>query len=84
MTRRLTDALMLAEETAKTIFDLSGVYRRDFIQDLVEAAGSNRIVLGLNPPYFHPEVEKSRITEVDIDEMEKTEILANGESLIDL
>lgn len=79
----LTDALMLAEEAPNTIFDMSGVYRRDFIQDMVETAGSQRVVFGSNTPYFHPEVEKSRITDVDIDEADKTDILVNGESLID-
>lgn len=79
----LTDALLLAEEAPNTVFDLSGVYRRDFIQDLVDTAGAERVVFGSNAPYFHPEVEKSRITEVEIDEADKTAILANAESLLD-
>lgn len=78
----LMDALLLADETTNTLFDPSGVYRRDFIQDLVETAGPDRVVFGSNAPYFHPEVEKSRITTVDINEEAKNQIFSNGTSLI--
>lgn len=60
--RSSSDALLLATETNNTYFELSGVYRRDLIEDLVETIGTDRVLFGTNAPYFHPTVEKSRIT----------------------
>lgn len=74
----LTDALLLAEERPNTVFDLSGVYRRDFIQDLVEAAGTDRVVFGSNAPYFHPAVEKARVTTNDLGDDVTTAVLGGA------
>lgn len=63
----LPDAMKLAEGTENTYFELSGVYRRDLVVDLVDSIGSDRLVFGTNAPYFHPRVEKSRVTHADID-----------------
>jgi len=79
----LTDALLLARETENTVFDPSGVYRRDFIQDLVETAGADRVLFGSNAPYFHPEVEMSRITTNDIDDTTTETILSGGAQLLE-
>lgn len=78
----LSDALLLAEDTDNTYFEISGVYRRDLIEDLVEKIGPDRVVFGTNAPYFHPTVEKSRVTTVDISEEAKSKIL--GESIREL
>jgi len=78
----LTDALLLAEDTANTYFELSGVYRRDLIEDLVESVGPERVVFGTNAPYFHPTVEKSRVTTADISEEAASKVL--GETIRNL
>ena len=77
-----TDAMLLAEETENTYFELSGVYRRDLIEDLVGVVGPDRVLFGTNAPYFHPAVEKSRVAKSELDEPEKRAVL--GESAAEL
>lgn len=78
----LTDAMLLAKETNNTYFELSGVYRRDLIVDLVDEIDPKRVLFGTNTPYFHPEVEKSRVTTADVTERAKNLIL--GKNLLRL
>jgi len=78
----LTDALLLAGETENTYFELSGVYRRDLVEDLVSEVGAGRVVFGTNAPYFHPGVEKSRITTADVPDEDGTRVL--GETAAEL
>lgn len=78
----LSDALLLAKDTENTYFELSGVYRRDLIQDLVDQIGASRVLFGTNAPYFHPKVEKIRVTKGDISDGAKEQVLS--ESLSDL
>jgi predicted TIM-barrel fold metal-dependent hydrolase len=73
-----SDALLLARETGNTYFELSGVYRRDLVETLVETIGPGRVLFGTNAPYFHPAVEKSRVTGSELDDDEKRAVL--GES----
>lgn len=74
----LTDTLLLAEDTENTVFELSGVYRMDLVSDLVETVGADRVVFGTNAPNFHPEVEKTRVTEAKISEESKEAILSKS------
>lgn len=78
----LPDATILAEETTNTYFEMSGVYRHDFIQDMVATIGAERILYGSNAPYFLPEVEVSRITDAYVDQDDKEMLL--GRSLAKL
>lgn len=80
--RSSSDAMLLATETDNTYFELSGVYRRDLIENLVETVGPGRVLFGTNAPYFHPTVEKSRVTGSDLDAEEKRALL--GESAAQL
>jgi predicted TIM-barrel fold metal-dependent hydrolase len=73
----LSDALLLANDTDNTWFELSGVYRRDFIEDLVSDIGSERVLFGSNAPYFHPQVEKTRVVSADITEAQREQILGD-------
>lgn len=74
----LTDAMLLARTTDNTYFELSGVYRRDLIEDLVDEIGAERVLYGSNAPYFHPQVEKSRVTTADISDRAKERILGEN------
>lgn len=74
----LPDAKILAEETDNTYFETSGVYRHDFIQDMVAAMCAERVLFGSNAPYFLPELEVSRIEDADIDDDEKEVALGRG------
>jgi hypothetical protein len=75
-----SDALLLARETDNTYFELSGVYRRDLIEDLVETVGPDRVLFGTNAPYFHPTVEKSRVTGSELADDEKRALLGESAS----
>jgi len=55
------DALIMARESQNVCFDVSGVYRRDFIELLVEQAGEERIVFGSCTPYMDMAFEIVRI-----------------------
>jgi predicted TIM-barrel fold metal-dependent hydrolase len=72
----IADALRLADGTENTVFELSGVYRHDFIQDIVAEVGADRVAFGSNAPYFHPTVELSRVTESALSEEAKETVLA--------
>lgn len=74
----LDDALYLAAETGNTAFELSGVYRRDFIEELVDTVGAERVVFGSNAPYFHPQVERSRVETADLTDVQKNHILCRS------
>lgn len=76
--RSSSDALLLARETGNTYFELSGVYRRDLVETMVDTVGPGRVLFGTNAPYFHPTVEKSRVTGSELDDEEKRAVL--GES----
>ena len=69
------DALLLADETKNVIFDISGVYRRDFIELLVEHAGADRVVFGSCTPYMNMQFEVTRITSAHLAEKIKKQIL---------
>lgn len=78
--RSTADAKLLAETTANTHFELSGVYRQDFIEELVEICGPDRVVFGTNAPYFRPRVEISRVEQHPwLDDATKAALL--GESI---
>lgn len=55
------DALIVARENPNVHFDVSGVYRRDFIELLVEQAGEQRIIFGSCTPYMDMAFEITRI-----------------------
>jgi len=69
------DALLVAEESKNVVFDISGVYRRDFIELLVECAGADRIVFGSCTPYMNMKFEITRITSTHLPEETKKRIL---------
>lgn len=72
------EALIVAEETSNVIFDISGVYRRDFIELLVEKAGQDRVVLGSCTPYMDMHLEIARVTSTLIPQEVKDRILATN------
>ena len=59
------DALIVAE--ARNIkFDISGVYRRDFIELLINKTGEDNVLFGSCAPYMDIELEIERIKAVQI------------------
>jgi predicted TIM-barrel fold metal-dependent hydrolase len=77
------DSLLVAEENNNIVFDISGVYRRDFIERLVETAGADRVVFGSCTPYMNMKFEITRITSTHLSEATKKRILhTNLEELL--
>lgn len=74
----LADVELMAQETSNTYFELSGIYRHDFIQNIVEMVGSKRVLFGSNAPYFNPQVEQSRVKQSDLPAEAKVEILGGS------
>jgi hypothetical protein len=76
------DALIVAE--AKNIkFDISGVYRRDFIELLINKAGVNNVLFGSCTPYMDISLEIERIKAVQVAEAIKEKIFyKNIEELV--
>ena len=68
------DALILASDTENVKFDISGVYRRDFIELLINKVGSENVLFGSNTPYMDIGLEIERINAADIDSQIKHKI----------
>lgn len=66
------DALFMARESPNVLFDVSGVYRRDFIELLVEQAGEQRVVFGSCTPYMDMTLEISRLRATHLNDAAKT------------
>jgi predicted TIM-barrel fold metal-dependent hydrolase len=68
------DALIVARENPNVSFDVSGVYRRDFIELLVEQAGKQRIVFGSCTPYMDMAFEITRVRAAHLNDEVKNRI----------
>lgn len=69
------DALLVAGESKNVVFDISGVYRRDFIELLIDSVGTDRIVFGSCTPYMNMKFEITRIESTHLPEESKQRIL---------
>jgi predicted TIM-barrel fold metal-dependent hydrolase len=72
------DALMAAERSGNIYFDLSGVYRRDFIERLIQTAGENRVLFGSCAPNMDMGLEIHRIEAAEIPETQKNMLFASN------
>ncbi len=68
------DSLIMAEESRNVIFDVCGVYRRDFIELLAEKAGEDRLVFGSCAPYMDMSFEIVRIESTKLPQALKEKI----------
>jgi uncharacterized protein len=71
-----------AEEMLKTcpnvIMETSGIYRRDFIEQMTENLGGSRIVFGSGTPYYNQEFEMERIKTAQIPDEQKKMLLGQN------
>jgi hypothetical protein len=72
------DSLLVARETPNVLFDVAGVYRRDFIELLVETAGSERVLFGSCTPYMDMALEMVRVRATHLSEQTKTMIFRDN------
>jgi hypothetical protein len=68
------DSLLVARETPNVLFDVAGVYRRDFIELLVETAGSARVLFGSCTPYMDMALEIVRVRATHLSQQAKQDI----------
>ena len=77
------DTLIVAEENKNAYFDVSGVYRGNFIELLIKYAGDDRIIFGSCSPYMNMKFEITRINSTDLSEKIKNKIFyENIENLL--
>ena len=80
------DDAVRAATTCKNIkFDLSGVYRRDFIELLIQSAGEDNVLFGSCYPYMDVGLEIARIDAAEIPDSAKERLFfRNAEALLGL
>jgi len=72
------DALVAAKKAKNLKFDLSGVYRRDFIDLLIKTAGEENVVFGSCTPYMDMSLEIERILAAQIPDIQKERLFSSN------
>lgn len=72
------DAVVAAKQAKNLKFDLSGVYRRDFIELLIKSAGEGNVLFGSCTPYMDLSLEIERIRAAQIPEGQKEKLFAGN------
>jgi len=62
------DATLALGQTPNLYIDTAGVYRQDFIEETVEAFGSERVLFGSGSPYFDQRYEIKRVLLAKVNE----------------
>ncbi len=79
------DAVRASSLARNLKFDLSGVYRRDFIELLIRTAGEDSVIFGSCYPYMDMDLEIARIEAAEIPDSHKEQVFcANLERMLAL
>ncbi|MEX2542022.1 MAG: amidohydrolase family protein [Trueperaceae bacterium] len=79
------DAMTALSECPNILIEVSGVYRQDFIEGVVQGLGGERVLFGSNSPQMHQEFELERIHSVKVTAQARERILAyNARELLDI
>ena len=79
------DALHVLRTHPNVHVETSGVYRQDFLEDVVTELGAQRVVFGSNSPRMDPRLEVQRVRWANLPDSDKALILAdNAERLFRL
>ncbi|MFP4497388.1 MAG: amidohydrolase family protein [Vulcanimicrobiota bacterium] len=80
----LDDARQMLNACPNVTMETSGIYRRDFIEQMAGEIGAHRIVFGSGSPYYDMGFELERIKTAKINPEEKEFILAkNAENILE-
>jgi len=80
----LSDAEQLFRDHERLYLETSGIYRSDFIEDMVRKIGPERVLFGSNAPIYSLPFELRRIETLQIADSEKDLLLAgNAYRLLD-
>lgn len=74
----IEDSMYVFQKCDNAYFDLSGIYRRDFCENLIRYAGGERIILGSNYPYMTPWFEIDRIDCLSVSDSEKEKVFSKN------
>ncbi|MEQ8189971.1 MAG: amidohydrolase family protein [Candidatus Eremiobacterota bacterium] len=73
----LYDAENMLAEHKNVFVETSGIYRQDFIENMIKKLGSKRVIYGSNAPQMDIKYEILRATTARVSEEEKEDILGN-------
>ena len=73
----LYDAENMLTEHKNVFVETSGIYRQDFIENMIKKLGSKRVIYGSNAPQMDIKYEILRATTARVSEEEKEDILGN-------
>lgn len=76
------DVVFMAKRAPNVKYDLSGVYRRDFIELLIQSAGEDNVVFGSCEPYMDYGLEIARIEAAEIPDEWKEKLFAGNIELL--
>ena len=62
------DATLTLRDCPNMLIDTAGVYRQDFIEETIEAFGSERVLFGSGAPYYDQRFEVQRVCLLKTDE----------------
>jgi predicted TIM-barrel fold metal-dependent hydrolase len=69
------DAMHVLRKHANVSIETSGVYRQDFLEDVVAELGAERVLFGSNSPRMDPRMEVQRVRWATVSEVDKGLIL---------
>jgi predicted TIM-barrel fold metal-dependent hydrolase len=72
------DALFVLRTYANVAIETSGVYRQDFLEDVVAELGAGRVLFGSNSPRMDPRLEVQRVRWANLPESDKALILGGN------
>lgn len=72
------DATLAMRSAPNLYLDTAGVYRQDFIEETVEAFGSQRVLFASSSPYFDPRYEIRRAQLAKVSEIGRQAMLAGN------
>lgn len=62
----MADAEDMLADCPNVMVETSGIYRRDFIEQMTDKLGAERVIFGSGTPYFHQALELERIKTAEI------------------
>ncbi|MCL2564783.1 MAG: amidohydrolase family protein [Defluviitaleaceae bacterium] len=78
----IDDALFVALDAPNVLFDLSGVYRRDFIERMLNAGNGKNVIYGSCAPYMDPSLEIERVKGIQVPEEQKEAVFCGNISRV--
>jgi uncharacterized protein len=74
----LWDAEEMLKACPNVIMETSGIYRRDFIEQMTQKLGNSRVVFGSGTPYYNQEFEIERIKTAHVSNEDKKMLLGEN------